>query len=140
MFRVWNYLLVALFASCGFAARADAEPPRPHVQIRGIYGGVPAELLEEGKDPGRSRDQCRLDGLGQLDRTSGSRLLKRQGARVFAEFNTMHVAGYLKDHPDARTGGSRRRRVPAASGLARHLPHASQIPEVPHGCVPPDTR
>jgi hypothetical protein len=32
-------------------------------------------------------------------------LLKGQGARVFAEFNTMHVAAYLNDHPAAAPVG-----------------------------------
>jgi hypothetical protein len=33
-------------------------------------------------------------------------LLRRQSARVFAEFNTMHDAAYLKVHPDAAPIGS----------------------------------
>src|SRR5205823_83384 len=33
-------------------------------------------------------------------------LLKAHGAQVFAEFNTMHEAGYLQEHPDAAPVGA----------------------------------
>jgi hypothetical protein len=33
-------------------------------------------------------------------------LLKKEGAKVFAEFNTMHVSSYLKEHPDAAPIGT----------------------------------
>lgn len=80
-----------------------AEDGRPNVQIRGIYGGVPVELLEHGT--------LEQHGVNAVFMGSGGinaerlELLKRQGAKVFAEFNTMHVAAYLNDHPDAAPVG-----------------------------------
>jgi hypothetical protein len=43
-------------------------------------------------------------------------LLRKHGAGVFAEFNTMHVAGYLKEHPDAAPIGSDGKVCPAPQG------------------------
>jgi len=76
-----------------------AQEKRAHIKIRGIYGGVPAEILKSAM----------LDDYGINAIFTGSRninaecvrLMKEHGAQVFAEFNTMHVASYLKDHPDA---------------------------------------
>jgi hypothetical protein len=115
MFRVANYLLVALSVSVGIAARAEAERPRPHIEIRGIYGGVPAELLEDGKTLDDHAINAIWMGSGSLTAERVA-LLKRQGARVFAEFNTMHVAGYLKDHPDAAPVGTDGDVCPAPQG------------------------
>ena len=41
---------------------------------------------------------------------------KSPGLKVFAEFNTMHEAGYLKDHPDARPVGPDGRVAPPPDG------------------------
>jgi len=68
--------------------------------MRGIYGGVPVELLEEGKtlkDSGMNAVFMGARGI-TAERVT---LLKQHGAKVYAEFNTMHVASFLKDHPDA---------------------------------------
>jgi hypothetical protein len=115
MFRVGNYLLVALSVSVGIAARAEAERPRPHIEIRGIYGGVPAELLEDGKTLDDHGINAVWMGSGSLTAERVA-LLKRHGARVFAEFNTMHVGGYLKDHPDAAPVGTDGDVCPAPQG------------------------
>lgn len=79
--------------------RASADEKRPHIAIRGIYGGVPTELLEHStlKDYGVN---AIFMGSGNLS-AERITLLKKQGAQVFAEFNTMHDASYLKEHPDA---------------------------------------
>ena len=79
--------------------RATAEEKRPHIKMRGIYGGVPVELLNDGtlRDYGVNAIFMGSDSVN-AERVE---LLKKQGAKVFAEFNTMHVAGYLKEHPDA---------------------------------------
>ena len=68
--------------------------------FRGIYGGVPAELLEDGHTLADHGVNAIWMGSGSLTHQRVD-LLKRQGVRVFAEFNTMHVAGFLKEHPDA---------------------------------------
>lgn len=81
------------------ASTCAAQDRRPHITIRGIYGGVPTELLK--------KTTLREAGVNAIFMGSGSvnaddiARLKKQGASVFVEFNTMHVAGYLKEHPDA---------------------------------------
>ncbi len=77
---------------------------RPHLKIRGIYGGVPSELLEGGKTLKDYGVNAIWMGSGSVDAEKVV-FLKSLGARVFAEFNTLHVAGYLKDHPDAAPVG-----------------------------------
>ncbi len=85
----------ALLTSC--AAPPDAGRPRP---LRGIYGGVPQEILDAGT---RLRDF----GVDAVWLGAGSvtperlALLRAEGVQVYAEFNTLHVSDYLKDHPDA---------------------------------------
>ena len=88
---------------CAVITCASAQDARPHIQIRGIYGGVPVELMEHGK--------LQDYGVNAIFMGSGSLnaerlvLLKKQGVKVFAEFNTMHVADYVKDHPDSAPVG-----------------------------------
>ncbi len=82
-----------------------AQEKRPHVEIRGIYGGIPDELMKDGKTLADCGINAVWIGSGALT-TERVALLRQQGARVFAEFNTMHVASYLKDHPDAAPIGS----------------------------------
>ncbi len=96
---------IAFVCLLAAATSATAEDARPHMQIRGIYGGVPVELLDQGgtlKDHGINAIFMGSGGLSQ-ERID---LLKAHGAKVFAEFNTMHVRGYLKDHPDAAPVGT----------------------------------
>jgi hypothetical protein len=73
---------------------------RPHVRIRGIYGGIPSEWFEQGQTLEDYGVNAIWMGSGGLS-AEGIALLKSQGAQVFAEFNTMHEASYLQDHPDA---------------------------------------
>ena len=42
---------MAVALACLFAVTsgAAAEDKRPHIKIRGIYGGVPVELIERGR-------------------------------------------------------------------------------------------
>jgi len=90
---------------CVFVTGVTAQEKRPHVKIRGIYGGVPVELLKQGKTLEDHGINAVFMGSGALTAERVS-LLKKHGARVFAEFNTMHVAGYLKEHPDAAPIGA----------------------------------
>jgi len=84
-----------------------AEDPgrREWIRVRGIYGGVPTQLLASG----RTLRECGVNaiwiGSGGLKREDVARL-KNEGCRVFAEFNTMHEAGYLREHPDAAPIGA----------------------------------
>lgn len=96
------------------ASISVAQDKRPHIAIRGIYGGVPKELLE--------KSTLSEAGVNAIFMGSGSvnandiALLKKQGAKVFVEFNTMHVAGYLKEHPDAAPIGVDGKVCPAPQG------------------------
>jgi hypothetical protein len=91
-----------------------AADKRPHIAIRGIYGGVPTELLE--------KSTLHQAGINAIFMGSGSvdaeqiTLLKKQGAQVFVEFNTMHVASFLKEHPDAAPVGVDGKVSPAPQG------------------------
>jgi poly(3-hydroxybutyrate) depolymerase len=101
---LWAYTEPALvewvFAQKRKSPGAVSRDARPHVAVRGIYGGVPQEILDSGR-------RLREFGLDAVWLGSGSftaermALLRGQGVRVFAEFNTLHVAEYLKEHPDA---------------------------------------
>jgi hypothetical protein len=100
----WTILLaVGLCIAAGSAAALDDR--RPHVRIRGIYGGVPTQILERGKTLADHGVNAVWIGSGGLTQERVD-LLKQQGARVFAEFNTLHEAGYLKEHPDAAPVGT----------------------------------
>jgi hypothetical protein len=78
-----------------------AQPgPRPHVAVRGIYGGVPQEVLDSGRSLQEFGVNAIWIGSGSVTAERVA-LLRAQGVRVFAEFNTLHVADYVKDHPDA---------------------------------------
>ncbi len=93
---IMSFAFVLLSA---FSNRMSADDQRPHIKIRGIYGGVPVELLDHAT--------LQEYGVNAIFMGSGSinaeriALLRQQGAKVFAEFNTMHVSSYLKDHADA---------------------------------------
>jgi hypothetical protein len=110
-----NTLAIAVLCMGTLTDGAPAEDQRPHIEIRGIYGGVPVELLADGKTLDDHGVNAVFMGSGGLtaDRVA---LLKKQGARVFAEFNTMHVAGYLKDHPDAAPVGTDGKVCPPPQG------------------------
>jgi hypothetical protein len=101
--RLFPSLAIGLLAPT-LPVDADATEPRPHIEIRGVYGGNPAGLLEPG-----SLEQLGLNAVFMNSRRVTAErvaLLKQQGAKVFAEFNTMHVARFLEDHPDAAPIGS----------------------------------
>lgn len=91
-----------------------AQTSRPHIKIRGIYGGVPVELLERGTLEQYGINAIFMGSSGVNDERLA--LLKQQGAQVFAEFNTMHVAAYVKDHPDAAPIGVDRQVCPPPHG------------------------
>ena len=86
-------------------ASSTAIEPRSWIRIRGIYGGFPNALFERGKTPPDYGINAVWVGSGGLKREEIDRY-HNLGLKVFAEFNSMHVAGYLKDHPDAAPIGS----------------------------------
>jgi hypothetical protein len=72
-------------------------------------------LLEHGKTLRDYGVNAIFMGSGSLD-AERITLLKKHGAQVFAEFNTMHVVSYLKDHPDAAPVGVDGKVCPAPHG------------------------
>jgi hypothetical protein len=78
---------------------------RTHIDIRGIYGGIPTELLVQGHTLSDYGVNAIWMGSSSLS-AEGIALLKDQRAQVFAEFNSMHEAGYLAERPDAAPVGA----------------------------------
>lgn len=115
MDRLRTITSVLATIAAAVALAAESPGPRPHLVVRGIYGGVPREIL----DSGRSLEEF---GVNAVWLGSGSftpermALLRAQRVQVFAEFNTLHVAGYLEDHPDAAPVGPDGRVSPPPDG------------------------
>jgi hypothetical protein len=78
---------------------------RPWIEMRGLYGGVPTEIFDSGKTLGDYGINAVFIGTAGVN-AERVKLIRSQGARLFAEFNTMHVAEYLKEHPDAAPVGA----------------------------------
>ena len=85
--------------------------------IRGIYGGVPSQIFDRGRTLEDYGVNAIWVGSGGLDAKIVESLKARSpGLKVFAEFNSMHEAGFLKEHPDAAPVGSDGERSPAPDG------------------------
>ena len=82
--------------------------------VRGIYGGSPVNPGEVGKlsDYGVNAVFVGSGGISQ----ELISLVRAQGGRIFAEFNTMHYARYLESNPDAAPVGSDGKVAPAPEG------------------------
>jgi hypothetical protein len=108
-------LLIAL-TFCGPPVLASEEPPvRKHVQVRGVYGGIPQSLMKaEGALAGAGINAVWIGERGVTKERVEA--LQAQGAHVFAEFNTLHRAEYLKQHPDAAPVGTDGKPAPAPHG------------------------
>jgi len=98
----------------GHAAEAEPEP-RPWISIRGLYGGFPRAIFDRGKTPADYGVNAIWIGSGGL-KTDEIRRAHDLGLKVYAEFNSMHSAGYLKDHPDAAPIGSDGKPCPPPHG------------------------
>ncbi len=90
----------------------DAGSP---ITVRGIYGGVPTQILDRGQTLSGMGINAVWMGSGTLTAARVAQL-REQGAKVFAEFNTMHEAGYLKEHPEAAPTGPDGKQAPAPEG------------------------
>lgn len=107
----------SLAVSLGSVQVAAGQGPavQTMVPLRGIYGGVPEEILASG----RSLREFGIDavwlGSGSI---TAERLatLRAEGVQVFAEFNTLHVADFIKTHPDAAPVGADGKVSPAPDG------------------------
>lgn len=121
MTNIWHHLAGGLVLATLVVTTVESQAPRSAgVQrrtavVRGIYGGVPQEIL----DSGRSLREFGIDAvwLGSGSITAERlALLRAQGVQVYAEFNTMHVAEYVKAHPDAAPVGVDGRVSPPPDG------------------------
>ncbi len=88
---------------------APAQTPtstnaRPWIAVRGIYGGFPSQILDRGESLAEYGVNAIWVGSGGLKAEQIDRYHKL-GVQVFAEFNSMHAAQYLKESPDAAPTG-----------------------------------
>jgi hypothetical protein len=84
-------------------------------EIRAIYGGIP-DLSEAGVENLHELGvNAVFLGSGSID-SEKIEFLRSQGTRIFAEFNTMHVASFLEDFPDAAPLGPDGKPSPAPHG------------------------
>ena len=109
-------LLLLLLPPCS-AAEEPSPGPRPGVEVRGVYGGLPTQIL----DGGQALDDYGINAVwigsgGATAEVVAGLKVKAPGVRVFAEFNTMHDADYLDGHPDAAPVGPDGARSPAPDG------------------------
>ena len=112
-----RHALLAAILACTVTATVSQTNPgkRPWLEVRGIYGGFPVELMQGGKDLRGSGVNAIFIGSGSLT-SERVATLHDAGAKVFAEFNSMHDAGYLKSHPDAAPIGTDGRISPPPDG------------------------
>jgi len=88
---------------------------KPWIEVRGIYGGIPESLIADGStlaDHG-------LNALWLRSDTITADVVERvhnQSARIFAEFNSVHHAAYVAEHPDAAPVGTDGRPCPPPDG------------------------
>jgi hypothetical protein len=114
--------VMAMLASNAAGRSRAGEPPVPGakrlaVTVRGIYGGVPTQIFERGKTLEDYGVNAVWIGSGSISRELLASLRARSKTlKVFAEFNTMHEASYLKEHPDARPIGTDGKASPAPDG------------------------
>ena len=116
----WTTLIVL---ALGTTMRPTAgQPPEPvtkrsRVAIRGVYGGVPQQIFDRGQTLDDYGINAIWIGSGSVSRELVANLKARSKTlRIFVEFNTMHEAGYLKDHPDASPIGTDGRVSPPPDG------------------------
>jgi len=84
-------------------------------EMRGIYGGIPADVLAGKATLADYGVNAIFLGSGGIDRAKVD-LVHSQGARIFAEFNTLHVADRLEKFPDAAPIGPDGKVSPPPSG------------------------
>jgi hypothetical protein len=105
-------------AAFGDSARAQADAraaARPWVAVRGIYGGYVSQIVDRGETPADYGINAIWIASGSLKAEEIARY-RKLGVKVFAEFNSMHAAQYLKEHPDAAPMGPDGKPSPPPNG------------------------
>lgn len=97
---------------CPATSPLGAQESGPRVAVRGVYGGYVGGDGATARDYGVNAVWVGSGGLN-LERIAA---LHKDGARVFAEFNTLHDASYLKEHPDAAPVGTDGKPCPPPDG------------------------
>jgi hypothetical protein len=97
------------------AQNQTPRQPRPWVTVRGIYGGFPNQILDRKETPADYGVNAVWVGSGSLNADQIARYHKL-GVKVFAEFNSMHAAQYLKEHPEAAPIGPDAQPSPPPNG------------------------
>ncbi|MBM4087229.1 MAG: hypothetical protein FJ272_20755, partial [Planctomycetes bacterium] len=88
--------LLCLVTAIGLSLACQAaETARPWIEVRAVYGGFPAELLKDGKTLKDYGINAVFVGSGGITSALVAQA-REQGVRLFAEFNTLHFASYLK--------------------------------------------
>lgn len=108
------FLSASGLAAAGFFSGCVA-PTRRRPMTTGIYGGFLRQILERGEKPADYGIDAVWVGSGAL-RTDEIARHRELGLKVYAEFNSMHQAAFLRDHPDAAPVGTDGRPCPAPSG------------------------
>lgn len=102
---------LTVLAPSGATAPQGGTP----LPLRGIYGGIPQEILDRGTPLREFGVDAVWLGSGSVTPERLARL-RAERVQVFAEFNTLHVAEYLKQHPDAAPIGTDGRVSPPPQG------------------------
>jgi len=98
-------LVIAAGWTLGWAACSAGQTPPTRVEVRAVYGGFPAELLKDGKQLKDLGINAVFVGSGGVTADLVAKA-HQQGVKLFAEFNTLPAAGYLKQHPEAAPVGA----------------------------------
>ena len=110
-----DFLSTVATAAAGLASGCAANAPARRPLVTGIYGGFLNQILERGQKPDDYGINAVWVGSGGLKADQIARH-KDLGLKVYAEFNSMHLASFLRNHPDAAPIGRDGRPSPAPSG------------------------
>src|SRR5580692_2528697 len=117
---LWSTMFSMTLLTAMHGAAHEPSPPipkRPQITIRGIYGGVPQQIFDRGESLDDFGINAIWIGSGSVTRELVEALKARSKTlKIFAEFNTMHEAGYLKNHPDATPIGADGKAAPPPDG------------------------
>lgn len=105
--------LTAGFQTAG--AEDTALAPRAQVAITGVYGGYLSQIVARGEKPADYGINAVWVGSGGLKAAEIAQH-RAMGLKVFAEFNSMHHAAFLREHPDAAPIGPDGKPSPAPNG------------------------
>jgi hypothetical protein len=118
--RTFTNLAILVVGSVLRPDLAHASEPnekRSQIEIRGIYGGVPTQIFDRGASLEDYGVNAIWIGSSSVTRELvGSLKARSRSLKVYAEFNSMHEAGYLRDHTDAFPIGPDGKRSPPPDG------------------------